>query len=296
MGNTSYCCDTRALRATCLDYASGDVDKIFVQQSQRKAHESMLSCGVKFRECRDSEAHPKSVPIIIGLDVTGSMGDIPKNMIADGLPTMMSTMIQNGVEDAAVLFLAVGDHECDRFPLQISQFESGDEELDMWLTRTYLEGGGGGNAGESYPLAWDFAANRVSADHIEKRGKKGFVFTIGDEPFLNSFPASAMAEIYGEAQASRLTAAEMYKAACEKFHVFHISIEHGYRRANEAWNRLLGQNHIILRDHTEVPKTIANIVMNFSECVDEQQSIVNPSDQLVRQNDEPATDKIPSLL
>lgn len=39
----------------------------------------------KIRECRDSEEHPESLPIIIALDVTGSMGMVPHSLITGGL-------------------------------------------------------------------------------------------------------------------------------------------------------------------------------------------------------------------
>ena len=114
-----------------MDYASAPVHKTFVQQTKRVVHEEIDSRKVKVRECRDSDNHPRTVPIILALDVTGSMGSIPKQLIADGLPTLMSSIIQGGCVDAALLFLAIGDHEYDRYPVQFSQFESGDAELDM---------------------------------------------------------------------------------------------------------------------------------------------------------------------
>lgn len=265
MGITSYSCSTRAVRATKDGYATKSLNQIFTQQAKRQVHESMASTGVILREARDSDAHPNTVPIILGLDVTGSMHDIPRQLIADGLPTLMSKLIQNGVPDAALLFVAIGDHECDSHPLQVGQFESGDAELDMWLTRTYLEGGGGGNRGESYPLAWEFASSRVQTDAWDKRKEKGFLITVGDEPFLDSFPKKAFDEIYGDASGhqSTLTAEQLYAAACEKFHVHHINIEHGYRNFTDVkWKDLLGQNLHITKDHTEVPKIIADIVIN----------------------------------
>lgn len=275
MGFTTYCSDTRALRATSMAYATADVNVTFVQQKERRVHAEMDSKKIAFRECRDSEVHPNAIPIILALDVTGSMGDIPRQLIADGLPTLMSKLIQNGVPDAALLFLAIGDHECDRYPVQAAQFESGDAELDMWLTRTYLEGGGGGNAGESYPLAWEFAANRVKTDAWDKRKQKGFLITIGDEPFLKTFPANAFNEIYGGngLRQETASAAALYAEACEKFNVFHISYTHGNTRsgdaarpANSAWAQLMGKNHTEIGDHQDIPNAIANlIVANMSK-------------------------------
>ena len=125
------------------------------------------------RESRDSTSNPNSLPVIIALDVTGSMRTIPHSLVKEGLPNMVGNMIQRGVTDPAILFLGIGDHTCDDAPLQVGQFESGDEELDLWLTRTWLEGHGGGNNGESYLLAWYFAAKHTITDAWEKRGQKG---------------------------------------------------------------------------------------------------------------------------
>jgi hypothetical protein len=150
MGSTRYDIDARYDRARKAGYGTKSAGEIFTQNAKRQAHPSMIPHGVAFRESRDSEVHPHSVPIILGLDVTGSMGHIPYELIREGLPKLMGGIIQGGVPDPALLFLGIGDHECDNYPLQVGQFESGDEELDMWLTRTYIESGGGGNGGESY--------------------------------------------------------------------------------------------------------------------------------------------------
>lgn len=267
MGYTEYCSTTRAIRAETLDYATADINTIFTQSRENRAHAEMSPKGVKVRECRDSETHPNAFPIIIGLDVTGSMRQIPHELVKDGLPTLMTTLIQRGIKDASLLFCAVGDHECDRFPLQIGQFESGDAELDLWLTRTFLEGGGGGNAGESYLLAHYFAAFHTSTDAFEKRGQKGILFTIGDEPGLKSLPASVIKSVMGSTQASTYSDVELLQKVQEKYHVFHIVVLHsqGAEHSLRYWKNLLGQNCLTVDSPSKVATTIAETVLNFSQ-------------------------------
>ncbi len=259
MGNTIYDTASRSVRSSKIGYATKSVGEIFTQQRERKAHAEMDPKNIKIRECRDSEAHPAVIPVILGLDVTGSMGHIPHQLIKDGLPTLMGGMIQKGV-DASLLFVACGDHECDKYPLQAGQFESGDAELDLWLTRTYLEGGGGGNAGESYLLAWHFAVNKVVTDSWDKRKQKGFLFTVGDEPNLPILPGSAIEQIYGE-PAQTVTAAELLAAAQEKFQVYHLHIARGYRSGTlDGWKKTLGQACIEVADYHDIPEIITKIV------------------------------------
>lgn len=276
MGYSSYSADDRSLRASHVGYFTKSASEIFTQTVERKIHEEMNPNGVLFRESRDSEAHPNTVPIQLYLDVTGSMGHIPHEMIKDGLPTLMGTLIQNGVTDAALVFGAIGDHETDRYPLQIGQFESGDAELDMWLTRTYLEGGGGGNLGESYLLAWYFAANHIKTDAFEKRGKKGFVFTIGDEPCLRNLPVSALKGIVGNTAVGQtnFTMEELLHDAQKKNHVYHIHLNHGSRSCDPRWREVLGKNLIEISDHKTVSKVISDIILTENLITDTSPLIV----------------------
>jgi len=261
MGGTRYDLGARLSRAEAAGYGKKSASEIFTQNSLRMAHESMNPNGVVFREARDSDVHPNTVPIILGLDVTGSMGHIPHELIKEGLPKLMGGIIQGGVPDPALLFLGIGDHECDRYPLQVGQFESGDQELDMWLTRTYIEGGGGGNMGESYLLAWYFAAFHTKTDAFDKRGQKGLLFTVGDEPGLKTLPASAIKEIMGQGQQT-YTHLELLAEAQKKYDVYHISVLHSGQAidADVEWKALLGQNCLSIEDHREIPNVIKKII------------------------------------
>lgn len=282
MGGDLYSMSTRSLRASSEGYHTKSVSEIFTQQKSRRIHELMDPKNFKIRESRDSAVHPATIPIILALDVTGSMGHIPHDLIKDGLPKLMGNLIQKGAKDAAVCFVAIGDHENDSYPLQAGQFESGDAELDMWLTRTYLEGGGGGNAGESYLLSWYFAARRTSIDSMEKRGKKGFLFTVGDEPNLSLIPCSAITDFTGDPCQASLGAETLLAEAQKSYNVYHIEVTRGdstgTSRARQQWKQLLGQNCIFVDDFTKVPDVIADIVLKNSD--------IDPHDHRIPADDE----------
>ncbi len=261
MGGTRYNVSKRAAKAMKEGYASKSVNEIFKQNIERRVHKSMDPNGIDFREARDSEVHPNSFPIVLGLDVTGSMGHIPHDLIKEGLPKLMGGIIQNGVPDASLLFLGIGDHECDSYPLQVGQFESGDDELDMWLTRTYIESGGGGNGGESYLLAWYFAAFHTKTDAFEKRNQKGILVTIGDEPNLRALPASAIREFMGHGQQT-YSQLELLEEVQKKYEVFHINVCHSQRaiQAETGWKEVLGKKCISVEDYKTIPEVIKNLV------------------------------------
>lgn len=261
MGHGFYSVDDRATRAASVGYSTKPAREIF---SQRSINNAMNPHGVQVRESRDSAEHPNSVAIILALDVTGSMGSIPHHLVKEGLPKIMGRIIQSGTPDPQLLFLAVGDHECDRSPLQVGQFESNDELLDKWLTDVYLEGGGGGNAGESYLLAWYFAGFHTSIDCFEKRKQKGFLFTIGDEPTLPDVPAQALKKIMGSGQHETYAATTLLDKTRELYHVFHLHIRQtsaGSRQETmDGWKQLMGDHLIILDRHEDVSKVIPEII------------------------------------
>ena len=217
------------------------------------------------RESRDSEHHPASVPIIVAFDVTASMGDIPTRFAQEHLGSLMRMLVEQGdVSDPQVLFAAVGDALVDQAPLQVGQFESG-LEMDMWLTRLWLEGGGG-DAPESYLLSHWFAANHTAADCWEKRGRKGYLFSIGDAANKPLSPAQVQ-RVFGYAPDGPVDNAAIVAAASERWELFHLLVTRGRRvkgGVRRSWRRLMGDRMLLL-DQTEAICTVIASLVGLSE-------------------------------
>lgn len=258
MGYTLWSSDAYAhLKAS---YSGKSANQIF----SSVLNPTMDPHGLVFRESRDSDAHPNSIAIAVFLDVTGSMGRIPEMLIRHKLGSLMDTLLAHGVEDPQVMFSAIGDHIVDRAPLQVGQFESGTDELNDCLSKVYIEGGGGGQNMESYLLAWLVAGRHTSIDCFEKRGNKGFLFTIGDEKSWDAVDAARLKALMGYDQADPITDQQVLAQAQRMYHVFHIHInETGYKDNPEVigyWKKLLGERALILDQHMAVAELIASTV------------------------------------
>lgn len=262
MGYTSWSSTTYDSIKT--DYKSKDTDTIFKANKTRRISPDMDPSGLKNRECRDSDAHPLSLAIQFWLDETGSMGEIPDYLIRNKLGTLIETLLKHKVTDPSVLFGGIGDHYSDHYPLQIGQFESGTEELNKWLTSVYLEGSGGGQNKESYLLAWLIAGRYTSIDCFEKRGKKGYLFTVGDEKTWDSLSGDVINNLLGENHNETVTAEQLLSEANRLYNVYHIHIN-STRYKNDpdvinSWKELLGQNLIILDDEKNVAEVVASTI------------------------------------
>lgn len=272
MGGGSYSFVGRASRSAEKNYSTASGTSIsvhFEQKTKGRIHEIFDPKGVVIRESRDSDGHPNSYAIIIALDVTGSMGEIPALLLRDGLPHIIQKIFEAGIPDPQVAFVAIGDHECDKYPLQIGQFESSDEKLDDSLTKVYPEGGGGGNAGESYLLAWYHAAFHTDIDCFNKRNQKGLLITIGDEPCLETLPANVIKGLYGTSEARDWTAKKLFEAACEKYDVYHINVNStraGSMNYNPTkWKSIVGERYIDT-NMEGIPGIIAGLAhQNYSQ-------------------------------
>lgn len=245
-----------------------DLQRTYATQPQaqvfknRNLHTSMDPKGLTFRECRDSDVLKNSFPIIIGLDETGSMGEIPEYLIKNKLGKLMNVLIGNGVSDAEICFLGIGDHYTDSSPLQVGQFESDTDALDTCLTSIHLECGGGGNGGESYGLAWLFGARHTSTDSFEKRGIKGFIFTIGDEWIHQTIEAPFLRDYMGYKEVTDVNIVDLLEEAKKTYNVFHIHCNHdSYSTSiSDKWRGLLKENLIIVEDSDTIAEVIASTV------------------------------------
>ena len=259
MGAGYYSYDTAQARRS-VKYAQASMEEIFTQ----KTMDPKMNPKGAIRECCETEEHPDTLPIIIGLDVTGSMGHVPAHLIKNDFPEVMKKILEEGVPCPQLCFVAYGDHLCDDFPLQIGQFEASDELMEKWLTSIYLEGGGGGNGGERTTLVYYFAARHTSCDAITKRGKKGLLITIGDEPNHPNYAKNDMNNIFGGAEKD-LTSGEIITEARKNWEIYHINILDwvgSTAPVKNCWNELLGDHFISVEDNTDA--NISNMIARLA--------------------------------
>jgi hypothetical protein len=222
--------------------------------------------GVKVRESRDSADNPLSTPLIVALDVTGSMGILADNIARTGLGTLFTGVLdRKPITDPHVMFMGIGDVKFDQAPLQVSQFEADNRIVDQ-LVKLWLEHGGGGNACESYDLAWYFAALHTVHDAYEKRGKRGYLFTVGDEEPPDGLTPTEIRHFIGDTPESAYWPEQSLEMAQRVYDVFHVIIEEGSHARSrpdavrDRWRMVLGQRVISLADHTKLAETIVSAI------------------------------------
>lgn len=231
--------------------------------SQSNMHADLDPKGVKMRESRDSTANPNSHAVIVASDVTGSMGILAEALVRNGMGVLVEELLKRKpVTDPHIMCMGVGDAYTDYAPLQVTQFEA-DIRIAQQLKQIWLEGHGGGNGGESYTLAWYFAARHTSIDCFEKRKKKGYLFTVGDENPHKLLTKDQVKSIFGDDIERDLTSAELLTMVSRTYHVFHLMVEEsGSFNSSVAanWQALLGERALRLSDHTKLAELIVSTI------------------------------------
>lgn len=233
----------------------------FYQQTH--IHEDLKPYKV-VRECCDSEEHPNTIPVIIGLDVTGSMGRACVKT-AQNLNTII-TSLYDKFDDIEFMIMGIGDLAYDYAPIQASQFES-DVRIAEHLDKVYMEHGGGGNGFESYTAAWYFGLHHTKLD-CWKRGKKGIIITMGDEPLNPYLPKYPLEKITGDNLEADVETKDLYELTKEKFDIYHIAIDdfddcyQVYKpRVDKTFKDVLKENYKI-STLDELPSTIVKCIEN----------------------------------
>lgn len=268
---SNYVSTTRGINASNITLDS--VNQFYVANSLDPA---LNPRGVKVRECRDSEEHPCTLPVILALDVTGSMGSACA-AVARQLDKIITGLYED-VADVEFMVMGIGDFAYDKAPLQVSQFES-DVRICDQLGKIWFEHGGGGNDFESYTAAWYFALRHTDLD-CWKRGKKGIVITMGDEPLNPYLPGKAFQNVFGHS-GQDINTDELYEQVIEKYDVFHIIIDDDdcsskyYMEKNKStWGKYLDGQHLFIRNSDDLPEVIHDIVMAHIDNV-ENTNVIN---------------------
>jgi len=164
-------------------------------------------------------------PVVICVDVTGSMGKWPK-VIWDKLPMFYGQiMLKSYLDDPAFSFCAIGDAYGDGSPLQVAHFARG-TEIDLQISKIHIEGGGVGLQGdhETYELAAYYYANLCYFDIMPK--DKPFFFITGDESFYEILNGEQIAKLITGEKPPNRESIEVWHELSQKFSVFFYYTRH----------------------------------------------------------------------
>lgn len=263
--------------AKCMDVdATGSITGNYTVQEMFKQRSIAPELDPKnvIRECCDCDEHPNTKPVILALDVTGSMGSAAME-VAKKLNVVMENIFDK-VSDVEFMIMGIGDLKYDEAPIQASQFES-DIRIAEQLDKIYFEGHGGGNGYESYTAAWYFGLNHCKLD-CWKRGKKGIIITMGDEPLNPYLPIHGnycgLSDATGDKLQADVETKDLYEEVIEKYDVYHLAVDDyasSYSlyesRIKSSFGKYLDENHLKIVNLDSIAGTIVNIVCGSDENI-----------------------------
>lgn len=266
MGRGSYsAADWNKLKNSRGISADSTAESLF---SGNKVNEKYLPQFINMRESRDSEDSPESTPIIIGFDSTGSMGYLAAEIAKNSL-NKTATMIleKRPVTDPHIMCAAFTDPRPHTLypPLQVTQFEA-----DIRVVEQLLEFAlDGGNPYSYDSLVWYFALKHTSTDCNEKRGKKGFIFCIGDEVCDSGkgeiLSAKNIAEVYNDEVEAGYSTGRLFKETSKKYNIVHIITGFRTKEAFNTWEKVVpGINAIVPSEHIQY---LAEVMISVMQIV-----------------------------
>ena len=252
-------------------------NQVFYQNKLDKSLDPKL---FSVRECVNNEEHPNTIPIILGLDVTGSMGATCKEC-AEALGVIMTSLYKK-YKDVEFCIMGIGDLAYDDAPIQMSQFES-DVRIAESLDKVYMEHGGGGNSYESYTAAWYMGLKRTKLDAVDKQGRKGIIITMGDEELNPYLPFEKLNNATNSKEQADVKTNELYEEVSKKFDVFHIAVndsgncyDYHKKGIDETFGDLLGKR-LKISTINKLSETIESCIddsLQSNPCVSEEPSQV----------------------
>lgn len=225
----------------------------------------MLDPHNVIRECCDTAEHPATVPVILALDVTGSMGATAIKLQKKLNPIMRD--LYKDIKDVELMVMAIGDLAYDDAPIQMSQFES-DIRIAESLDHIYFEHGGGGNSWESYTASWYMAARHTKLD-VWKRGGKGLIITMGDEMLNPCLPKYGLEAATGDTLQDDVSTADLLEELKGKYDAYHICVKSGsypnQQHNKKTFAEVLGDSNVLVSDADHIHETITQIVKAFAK-------------------------------
>jgi len=180
-----------------------------------------------------------SNPLIIAVDVTGSMASWPFE-IFDRLPLLYNTLSQYR-EDLEVCFAAIGDANYDHWPLQVTPFAGG-YDLEQLLGSLYGEGGGG-DAPESYGLFAHWVNTHIE---IPDTHEPPFLIVFGDAPMHRNVPGTQITHYLGDETGSDIDALQAWQQVCKTWNTWFLRRPTGKPgdKVDKQWGHAISEQKI----------------------------------------------------
>lgn len=224
---------------------------------------------IEYRESCDSDDSPESTPIILGFDVTGSMGYLAAEIAKNSLNKTVTEIYDKKPVTNPHILCAPFTGYISEAPLQVTQFEADirivEQLLDLWV-------GFSGNTYSYDSLVWYFAAKHTKIDCFDKRNKKGFIFCIGDEicgEDNDILAKNVIKETYGDNLHEDIPLSKLYEMASEKYEIFHIVTRMRDNHAFDTWNNfILGRVAEIDAENIQYLAEVIISIMQISNGMD----------------------------
>ncbi len=257
MGHGSYkSSDWEKLKKSRGITATSSVSEIFKNNGFNEKYNPKF---ISVRESRDSEDSPNSTPVILAFDVTGSMGYLAEEIAKNSLNrTITEIYDKQPITNPHVMCAAITEPD-PQGGLQVTQFEADIRVVEQLLE---LRVGFGGNRFSYDSLIWYFAANHTDIDCYNKRGQKGFLFTIGDEvcgaKHGERLSVNEIKSVFDDDVKEDIPLKDLYHRASEKYEVFHIIV--GSRRGITSWNEFIPGRVAYLEDVSLISELVTAIM------------------------------------
>jgi len=208
-------------------------------------------------------------PVIVAVDMTGSMGDWPK-VVWDKLPMFFGQiMLQGYLQDPQLAFCGIGDtitHQARTArqphafkPVQVTRFATGsaiDDELEK-ITQT--SGNGPKKHYEPYGLAMFYYARFVEFPNCVG---KPVLFITADEFFYDVVPSEHLRQTFGIDHPD-VTVVDIMRELRNKYEVFVVKKKYtaheGYEESISAqWETVISRERIL---RLEDPKAVVDVML-----------------------------------
>jgi hypothetical protein len=214
-----------------------------------RSYSEAVTAGKDAKQLVPANITSKSTaPVVIAIDVTGSMGEWPKTIFSK-LPYLEHELKEYLGDDAEISFCAIGDVYTDQYALQVRPFVKG-ADLATELKELVIEGGGGGQTNESYDMGAYYYARHCEVPNAQK---PVFIF-IGDEGLYEHVAPDAAKKFCDDTLKSTVTTHKVIGELKRKFSVYCIrkpydvglgdsmsALDH---RLSAQWQKLLGDDKV----------------------------------------------------